>query len=180
MKIKDYLLYPLHRKDLKWKINHGFAQRGRIPAVKVETELEAKHIRRNQTIGIRRIINRKVTTAFVNDIVNTLINGSTTFNNYKYHDSGTGTNPESNSDTALQSPTGIARVVGTQQTGGSNNVYKSVAEITYNGSYAITEHGLFNASTNGTLMDRTVFSPINVMQNDKIQFTFTITFNPES
>jgi len=39
----------------------------------------------------------------------------------------------------------------------------------------VTEHGLFNASSAGTLMDRTVFSAINVVNGDSIQFTYELT-----
>ena len=70
-----------------------------------------------------------------------------------------------------------SRVVGTQEEGATANIYKSVATISYSGSYAITEHGLFNASSGGALMDRTKFPAINVISGDSIQFSFQITFS---
>ncbi len=142
------------------------------------TELNVVHMRDGKVIKRRRVLDRVVTNAFVNDIVDTL-QGKTTpyanFKNYKYHGTGTGTTAEAAGDTALVTEVG-SRVTGSQVEGNANQ-YKSVATITYSGSYAITEHGLFNASTGGTLMDRTVFSPVNVISGDSIVFTFTISFN---
>lgn len=143
------------------------------------TELEIKHIRNGKIIGTQKVLDKVVTTAFVNDIVDALKGDTTPYNNfknYKYHASGTGTANETIGDTALGSEV-ETRVVGSQEEGASSNIYKSVATITYSGSYAITEHGLFNAATGGVLMDRTKFAPINVISGDSIQFTFTIQFN---
>ena len=125
----------------------------------------------------KRIIKDKVVTdAFVNKIVDGL-QAAAYINNWKYHDSGTGVGAEAASDTTLGTPCGEARDVGTQVEGATANVYKSVATHTYAGTFAITEHGLFDATTAGTLMDRTKFAAINVVANDKIEFTFTITFS---
>ena len=178
---------------IRWFKRRRFAKqmkKGKIPRgrtdimgganIKVKTKTTARHLRNGREIGRREIFNRKVTTAFVNDIVDNLITETSAFGDYKYHDSGIGTNSESASDTALQTPTGVARAAGTQVEGAETYEYKSVATITYDGSYAVTEHGVFNASSSGTLMDRTVFSAINVANNDQIEFTFTIQFSAES
>jgi len=142
------------------------------------TELRVEHIRDGKVIGKRVVLDKLVTDAFTKDIVNALI-GETTpyadFKNYKYHATGTGTTAENKADTKLKTEVGT-RVEGTQAKGGTDNVYKSIATITYNSSNAITEHGLFNASTNGTLQDRTVFPALNVQNNDSIQFTYEISF----
>jgi hypothetical protein len=90
-----------------------------------------------------------------------------------FHDCGTGTNPASVTDSALQTPAGTARVAGTQSVTG--NVYQSVAVIAYTSSLAITEWGIFSASTSGTLWDRRVFSVVNVTNGDSIQFTYQLT-----
>jgi hypothetical protein len=94
---------------------------------------------------------------------------------FNFHDSGTGTNAAAVTDTALQTATGIARVAGTQTTPGSTNVYQSVATITYTGTFAVTEWGIFSASSSGTLWDRRVFSAINVVNGNAIQFTYQLT-----
>lgn len=148
--------------------------------VKITTNTLVRHLRNGVEIDRREVKNKKVTTAFVNDIVDNLISETTAFGDYKYHDSGQGTNAESPSDTTLQTPCGISRATGSQIEGGETYEYKSVGTITYDGSYAVTEHGLFNNTTGGTLMDRTVFTAVNVQNNDQIEFTFTIQFSAEA
>jgi hypothetical protein len=116
-----------------------------------------------------------VTTAGVNYMAADFLTGSGAhIDAFQYHDCGTGTTAESISQTALVTPAGSARVAGT----GSNpsaNIYKSVATITPGSALAITEWGLFSASTVGTMWDRRVFSAINVGSTDSIQFTYQLT-----
>ena len=62
------------------------------------TELEVKQIRNGKVIKKRRVLDKVITDAFVNDIVDALQGSSTpyaNFKNYKYHGSGTGTTAES-------------------------------------------------------------------------------------
>jgi hypothetical protein len=101
--------------------------------------------------------------------------GGASTSDFNYHDSGTGTTPAAVTDTALQTPTGAARVAGVQTTPGSTNVYQTVATITYSGTFAVTEWGLFSASTSGTLWDHRVFSAINVVSGNAITFTYMLT-----
>jgi hypothetical protein len=143
------------------------------------TELEIKHIRNGKVIKKRKIYDRVVTDAFVNHIVDCLTANAgqlALFDDFKYHGSGTGTGSEAAGNTTLGTEVG-GRVTGTQVEGASANIYQSVATVTYAGSYAITEHGLFNVSSGGTLMDRTKFAAINVVASDNIQFTFSITLS---
>jgi hypothetical protein len=147
--------------------------------INATTELEIKHIRNGKVIGKQTVLDKVVSTAFVNEIVDSLQGTSGpygTFDDYKYHATGTATADENVSDVALGAEVG-ARVIGSQEEGATANIYKSVGTITYTGSYAITEHGLFNASSAGTLMDRTKFAAVPVINGDSIQFTFTIQFN---
>jgi len=151
-----------------------------VANIKVTTNTVARHLRDGVEIGRREVKNKKVTTAFVNNIVDNLVTETSAFGDYKFHDSGTGTNAESNGDTAMQTATGITRETGTQEEGSETYEYKSVATHTYDGTYAITEHGLFNIVAAGVLMDRTVFSAVNVVNLDQIEFTFTIQFTAEA
>jgi len=186
-------------KKLEFKLKHGLAQRGRLPegggavvggnkvgfAGTIHTRLIAKHFRKNVggiyvELGKRVVHNKKVTTAFVNDIVDNLIAETTAFGDYRFHDSGTGVVAEAPGDTGLGTPCGEARTSGTQGEGVQTYEYKSIATHTYAGTFAITEHGLFNIAAVGILMDRTVFTVINVISGDKIEFTFTIQFSAEA
>lgn len=104
-------------------------------------------------------------TAFLNTVEPEVIN---------YHASGTGATAENITDTAMGTDSGVARATGTQ-TNPSAGVYKSVGTQTYAGTLAITEHGIFSASTSGTLWDRSVFSAVNVVSGDSITFSYSLT-----
>ena len=116
---------------------------------------------------------RQVTTAFVNFVVDNLITDTTEFGDFKFHDSGVGVTGENITDTDIETTDNESREAGTQVEDDADD-YQSVGTITYSGTLAITEHGLFSIVTGGTLMDRTVFSAINVESTDSIQFTYTI------
>lgn len=119
---------------------------------------------------------RSVTTAFVTFVVDQLQTESSLFGDFKYHDSGVGTTAENITDTAMETTDGESRATGTQ-TESAANAYRSVGTISYTTTKAITEHGLFNDATTGTLMDRTVFSAVNVVNGDSIQYTYTLTIS---
>lgn len=137
----------------------------------VETCLGVKHIRAGEVIGYQEIRNKVITTAFVTALVDAF-QAAAYVNNWKYHASGTGTNAEAIGDAALQTPIAEVRDAGTQEEGATANIYKSVATHTYAGTFAITEHGLFDAAAVGVLADRSVFSAVNVVPGDRIEFTF--------
>lgn len=117
---------------------------------------------------------RVVTTAFVNYMVDQLQTETSTWGDFKYHDSGVGTTAENVTDTAMETTDGEARSTGTQ-TETSANIYRSVGTISYTTTKAITEHGLLNDVSAGTLLDRTVFSAINVINGDSVTFTYSLT-----
>jgi hypothetical protein len=112
-----------------------------------------------------------VTTAGVNKITTLPQALITTFN---FHDSGTGTTAEAIGNTVLQTPTGLARVAGTQSNP-SANVYRTVATITYDGAYNITEWGLLNAASAGTCWDRKRFAAMAVVFNGSLVFDYRLT-----
>ncbi len=116
-----------------------------------------------------------VTTAGVNYVIDSL-QALATINNLRWHASGTNNTAENASQTALSAETG-SRVSGTQTEGASANIYKTVATISYGSSLSIVEHGLFSASTTGTLFDRSVFSSIAVDTSTGIEFTYEWTLS---
>lgn len=143
--------------------------------------LSAKHIHADGTVEDKGLISvLKVTTAFRDYIVDSLQNSTTDpMDDFKWHASGTTNTAEDNGDTTMAAEV-ESRVSGTQIEGASADIYKTVATMPYTASRAIVEHGVFSASTSGTLMDRSVFSVINVNNGDSIEFTYEITFNEEA
>jgi len=109
--------------------------------------------------------------------------GSADVSLFNFHGCGTGTNAENVTDVALQTESTTAlnpdstRATGTRSQPAANQ-FRSVGTLTFDASAAVTEHGIFTTSGTGTgtLLDRSVFSAINVASGDSIQFTYTITF----
>jgi hypothetical protein len=95
---------------------------------------------------------------------------------FNQHDSGTGSTTPAVTDTGLVTPTGNARVVGTQSNPAANQ-YRTVATLAYTSAATITEWGLFSAATGGTLWDRRTFTGVGVANGDSIQFTYTLTIS---
>jgi hypothetical protein len=120
-----------------------------------------------------------VTTAGVNLLAADFVSGASThIAAFNFHDSGTGTTAAATSDSALGTQAGpTTRATGTQSTPTSGQ-YRSVGTISYSGTLAITEWGLFSqAAQGGTLWDRRVFAAINVVSGDSCQYTYTVTVN---
>jgi hypothetical protein len=116
---------------------------------------------------------RVVTTAGVQFLKNCFLNTEEA-ENMNWHAMGTGSTAEAVGDTALQTEV-ESRVSGTQSSGGTG-IYRTVATITATAPRDVREHGLFDASSGGDLMDRSVFASVNLGTNDSIQFTYDLTF----
>lgn len=139
------------------------------------THLQAHHYDADGNLkGHHDLGSGLVTTAGVNLLAADYSNTTATLKLANYHDSGTGTTAAAIGDTGLQTGTGNARVSGTQSNPSSGQ-YRTVATLSYTASAAITEWGLFTASSSGTMWDHKVFSAINVANGDSIQFTYTLT-----
>lgn len=105
--------------------------------------------------------------------------------NMKFHGYGTGTTAEAAGNTALvtelttQYAVDSTRPTGTTVEGATANIYRTVATLSPDsgGTIAVTEHGVFSASSAGTLLDRSVFSAVNlVAASDSLQTTYEMTF----
>lgn len=129
---------------------------------------------------------RQVTTAGVGYIVDGFqTSTSVEPENMKYHGIGTGGTAEASTDTALvtESTTALnpdsTRATGTTIEGASANIYRTVGTLTADASIACTEHGVFSTSGTGTgvLLDRSLFSVVNLLTGDSLQATYDLTFN---
>ena len=88
---------------------------------------------------------------------------------------GTGTVAAAAGDTTLGAEAG--RVALTSTTVTTNNVAYVATFPAGTGTGAITEAGLFNEASAGTLLCRTVFSVINKAAADSLGITWTVTVN---
>jgi len=113
-------------------------------------------------------------------LISGLINGSGSPAAATYIAVGTGTNAAAAGDTTLQtesSTSGLSRAAGTVSlvtTTVTNDTAQVTKTFSVTGSVAVTEAGLLNASSSGTLLARQVFSAINVVNGDSLQITWKI------
>lgn len=150
----------------------GFLLRGDSTPV---GRLYATRIRPDGTRESLGLVSTKVVTdAGVQAIVDAF-QAAFTLSNFKYHASGTGTTAENATQTALVTEV-ATRATGTTAEGASANIFQTVGTVAYSGTFAITEHGVFSASSVGTMLDRSVFAAINVTSGDAIEFTYELTF----
>lgn len=56
----------------------------------------------------------------------------------------------------------------------TNDTAQFVGTVAITATIAVTEAGLFNADTNGTMLMRQTFTAVNVVDGDSIQFTIKI------
>jgi hypothetical protein len=101
---------------------------------------------------------------------------------------GTGSTAATTADTTLQTgvtgagagDSGVHAIPTASVTASSvtttvtNDTAQFVGTIAETATIAVTEAGLFNADTNGTMLSRQVFTAVNVVSGDSIQFTFRI------
>lgn len=147
--------------------------------------LYATVLRKDGTIEHLGLISTKVVTdAGVAYLVDDWDGGANTIDLFNFHGCGTGITAEAVGDIALvtESTTALnpdsTRATGTKSQPAANQM-RTVGTVTFDATAAITEHGIFTqaATGGGTLWDRSVFTAINVVSGDSIQFTYTCTFS---
>jgi len=88
---------------------------------------------------------------------------------------GTGTTAPAAGDTALETAIASSRVALTSQTVSTNTVEYVGDFPAGTGTGAVTEAGVFNASSSGTMLCRTTFSVVNKGAADTLKITWTLT-----
>jgi len=125
------------------------------------------------------IVSNLITTTGVAGVA-ARINGSGSPDAYTYIALGTGTDAAADANTQLQTEittSGGARAnsavsVVTTDTAGDTAQLQNTFSFTTGGTFAITESGVLNAASTGTLLARQVFSAINVASGDSLQVTW--------
>ena len=108
------------------------------------------------------------------------LNGSGAEAAFTYVAIGTGTTAAAVTDTTLEteiSTDGGSRAAATctrTTTDVTNDTAQMVATYTFSGSFAVTESGIFNDASSGTMLARRVFSAYNVTSGDQLTITWTI------
>lgn len=161
------LLRARNSDEIAWHDRALRALFGReiAPVIDRYTEVEDYGVIANQVVTSAGV--QALSTAFLNTIEPEIFN---------FHASGTGAVAENVTDTALGTEV-ETRATGTQSNPGGGT-YRTIGTVAYTATRAITEHGIFSqSSAGGTLLDRSVFTAINVVNGDSIQFTYTLTLS---
>jgi hypothetical protein len=130
-----------------------------------------------------------ITTDGVDYIANAFAaTGSYTPGNFKFHGIGTSSTAAVVGDRILvtelttQYQTDNVRPTGTQVKG-ATGIYTTVGTVTVDASVAATEWGLFTQAATGaqsqpanSMLDRVVYTVVNLASGDSLQATFTLTF----
>ena len=113
-----------------------------------------------------------VVTAGKNYVADRIKNNSTVMSHMAI---GTGSTPAAAGNTALGSES--ARTSLTSSTVTDNEIVYVDTFAAGTGTGAITEAGIFNASSGGTMLCRTVFSVVNKGASDAMTITWTVTIS---
>lgn len=106
------------------------------------------------------------------------INGDGSEAAFTYIAVGTGTTAANVADTTLETESataGLSRAAATVSrttTDTTNDTARLQKTFTVTGTVAVTESGVLNAASTGTLLARQVFSAINVVNGDSLQITW--------
>lgn len=167
-----YILPAPAYLDQAFRLEHPKAVRKRLVLI-AEDVLRGRAYGQVTDYGL--ISKRVITTAGVNFLVDGYQN-LVEIEIMKFHASGSGVAAEAVGDTALGTEeSGITdRATGSQTEGATGNIYKTVGTQSYTGSAAITEHGIFSVTTEGSgvLLDRSVFTALNVVNGSAIEWTY--------
>ena len=88
---------------------------------------------------------------------------------------GEGTTAAASTDTALETEISGARVALTSTTVTDESITYVATYDAGVGTGAVTESGIFNASSGGTMLCRTVFPVVNKQAGDSMTVTWTVT-----
>lgn len=181
-KLRNVARWGFIKGWLFWHLAWLFSRITEIPTVVSSLSIRVRRAN-GEWVDYGTVCYRVVTDSGVAFIVDDMDNSATDITTLNYHGVGVGTTAEAAAQTALVTEsTTVLNPDSTRATGTksqpSANILRSVGTLTFDGSAAITEHGIFSqaATGGGTLLDRSLFAAINVAPADSIQFTYDLTF----
>jgi len=121
---------------------------------------------------------KEVTSAFAVHLADCFTTSGDVLDNFNQHKMGSGSTDETSAQTAL-----ITQQVGAQGAtgnaaathGAASNIYRTIGTITAGSAYGCREHGVFNASTGGVMLDRSVVTNIDLNTDDVVTWTYELT-----
>jgi len=151
-------------------------------SIHAKGELEVTLFDENMNVK-QHFTTHNVVTSFGRNILASTFLGDGAFARPTMMKIGTGTTGASYTDNALGSVLATATLDANPDNASLFGV-RSANSITYsatfnpgNGTGAVTEAGLFSATNNGTIFNRTVFNVVNKAAGDTLTITWTVTIN---
>lgn len=121
---------------------------------------------------------REVTAAFAKVLVDGFAGSAAAagLDDYFIHKMGSGSTAETDTQTALVAGQ-AGGADGSQTHGTSSQIYQTVATLTAGAALGCREHGIFNATTGGVMLDRSVVTNIDLNTDDIVTWTYSLTVN---
>ena len=202
--LTDLMLLRVPRWKLRWHARNWIRHRWRevnfhlllflLPVIKlfcpaltvVHGCLRVRVLHADGTVSDYGVVGRHLVTTAGKNAVASAFNNVMEPETFKFAGYGTGTNAANVADTTLQTElttqyaTDNVRPTGSQAN--STNTYTTIATLAPDsgGTIAVTEWGLFTqaATGGGTLLDRQVFSAVNLVAgSDSLQTTYVLTIS---
>jgi hypothetical protein len=123
---------------------------------------------------------REVTSQFAGHLSAAMASSATCICDYNQHKMGAGSTSETSDMTALVTPQAGAQAAGGQTAatkGASSNIYRTIGTLTAGSAYGCREHGVFNVSTGGYMLDRSLVTNIDLSIDDVVTWTYELTIN---
>lgn len=144
---------------------------------KLQGLISIKVYDKDGNVKITRDIHNLITDAGLAGVAARLGTDSTAFFNYLAV--GTGSTAATASNTTLGTEIGGsgARALATASqvtTTVANDTHQLLKTFAFTASYSVTECGIFNASSSGTLLGRQVFTAVAVESGDSLQITYKV------
>jgi len=120
-----------------------------------------------------------VTDAFAKRLVDALLASANTMSQFTYHKMGAGSTSQTKTQTTL-----VTQQVGAQTGtdgvtaathGATSDIYRTIGTLTAGSAYVCCEHGVFNASTGGVMLDRSTVTNIDLSIDDIVTWTYELT-----
>lgn len=152
-----------------------------METMRIRGIIEIEHIRNGKVLS-HKVIENTITNTGKAEIANLAGNVSSP-TAFTYLAVGTGTTAASATDTTLQTEitdSGLGRAAATVSrvtTTTTNDTLQLYKSFSVSGSKSITEAGVLNASSLGTLLGRQVFSADSVVSGDTYNLTYKIVFS---
>ena len=142
--------------------------------------LSAKVQRKDGTFKDYGLVSVKsVTSAFAAYLVDAMTTSGDAIDGFAFHKMGAGSTAENTNQTALVTQqVGAVNGIAASTHGANSSIYTTVGTLTAGSAYGCREHGVFNASTNGTMLDRSVVTNIELAEDDVVTWTYNLTVTP--